>query len=175
MSRLFITSSGTGIGKTFLTAALARHGRKKGHGISAVKPIISGYTAEDFAESDTALLLEALSLPATPENIELISPWRFAAPLSPDMAAVREGKTIDFHKVTEWCHDVIAGPEETVLIEGVGGVMVPLDETHTILDWIAALNIPSVLVVGSYLGTISHTLTALKGAWKASGKGGRDK
>jgi len=49
-----------------------------------------------------------------------------------------------------------------VLIEGVGGVMVPLDERHTVLDWMSALRLPLLLVTGSYLGTISHTLTALR-------------
>ena len=48
-----------------------------------------------------------------------------------------------------------------MLIEGIGGIMVPLDDTHTVLDWMKALRIPVLLIAGSYLGTISHTLTAL--------------
>ena len=59
-----------------------------------------------------------------------------------------------------YCRNAAAGPEEITLIEGVGGVMVPLTERETVLDWMAALGAPCLLVVGSYLGTISHTLTA---------------
>jgi dethiobiotin synthetase len=77
------------------------------------------------------------------------------------MAAAREGRTIDFAEVVGFCRDAIATRDGALLIEGVGGVMAPLDPRHTVLDWMAALDIPLVLVAGSYLGTISHTLTAL--------------
>jgi dethiobiotin synthetase len=77
------------------------------------------------------------------------------------MAAAREGRSIDFEALLRFSRAGLAGPEEIVLIEGVGGAMVPLDERHTVLDWIQALGIPALVVAGSYLGTISHTLTAL--------------
>jgi dethiobiotin synthetase len=76
------------------------------------------------------------------------------------MAAAREGRVVDFAKLVEHSRNPIAAPG-TLLIEGVGGVMVPLDERHTVLDWIAALRIPALVVGGSYLGAISHALTAL--------------
>jgi len=78
------------------------------------------------------------------------------------MAAAREGRTIDFDALVRFCRDAIHGGEEIVLIEGSGGVMVPLTERHTVLDWIAALGIPALVVVGSYLGTLSHSLTAVQ-------------
>ena len=96
----------------------------------------------------------------TREEIDRISPWRFAAPLSPDLAAAAEGRSIDFKALVEFSRDAAYG-RGTVFIEGVGGIMVPLDATHTVLDWMSALRIPVLLVAGSYLGTISHTLTAL--------------
>ena len=77
------------------------------------------------------------------------------------MAAEKEGRQIDFEELIRYCQDVLNGSEEYKLIEGVGGVMVPLDSQHTVLDWISALDIPAIVVVGSYLGTISHSLTAL--------------
>jgi dethiobiotin synthetase len=77
------------------------------------------------------------------------------------MAARLENHPIDFEALVAATRAMIAGLEEIVLIEGIGGVMVPLDERHTVLDWIAALDIPVLLVTGSYLGTLSHTLTAL--------------
>jgi dethiobiotin synthetase len=77
------------------------------------------------------------------------------------MAAAREGRTLDFEAIVEFSHRA-ATSAERVLIEGVGGIMVPLDERHTVLDWMSTLRLPVLLVAGSYLGTISHTLTALR-------------
>ena len=107
------------------------------------------------------MLLAALGEHPTTEALDRIAPWRFRAPLSPDMAAAREGRAIDFAELVAHSRDAIAVTPGTLLIEGVGGVMVPLDERHTVLDWIAALRIPALVVVGSYLGAISHALTAL--------------
>ncbi len=168
MTTLFITSSGTGIGKTLVTAALAHQLHRNGTPARVLKPVISGFTAEDFDESDTAILLQSQETPPTEASIDRMSPFRFAAPLSPDMAAVRENRSIDFDAVVTFCRNAAAGPEEVTLIEGVGGVMVPLTERETVLDWMAALGAPCLLVVGSYLGTISHTLTAA-GALTARG------
>jgi dethiobiotin synthetase len=106
-------------------------------------------------------LLTALGRPVTEEAVAEIAPWRFAAPLSPDMAASREGRTLDFAALVAFCREAMSARQDVLLIEGVGGVMVPLDERRTVLDWMAALGGPVILVAGSYLGTISHTLTAL--------------
>lgn len=157
MPAFFITSSGTGVGKTLVTAALAHQLRATSKSVLALKPVVSGYDAAD-ENSDTALLLKAQGLAATTENIERISPFRFAAPLSPNVAAKREGRVLAFADIVE--HSRMAMGEHTLLIEGVGGVMAPLDDTHTVLDWMGALGSPAVLVVGSYLGAISHALTA---------------
>ncbi len=139
-----------------------------GKSVAALKPVISDFDAEDFAGSDSALLLQSLGKEPSLANIAAISPWRFKEPLSPDMAARRENREIDFTALVDFCTQALAGPEEVKIIEGVGGVMVPLDNSHTVLDWIEHLNIPTVLVVGSYLGTISHTLTAV-GALESRG------
>lgn len=160
MKTLFVAASGTGVGKTLVTAALTDQARRAGKAVRPIKPVISGYDADTAAESDTAILLQSLGEPATQEATDRISPWRFAAPVSPDMAAVRENRSIDFAALTAFCRDCAEGPEDLLLIEGVGGVMVPLTEHETVLDWMAAVAAPVVIVVGSYLGTISHTLTA---------------
>src|SRR5581483_8875158 len=111
-------------------------------------------------QSDPGLLLAAMKRPATADQIARISPWRFSTPLSPDMAARRENRGIDFRSLVDFCREAMES-HETLLIEGVGGIMVPLDDRHTVLDWISALRLPLLLVAGSYVGTISHTLTAL--------------
>ena len=77
------------------------------------------------------------------------------------MAARRENRSIEFDALAKFSRDAVAGAKDLLLIEGIGGVMVPLNETHTVLDWMAALNIPLVLVTGTYLGSLSHTLTCL--------------
>jgi dethiobiotin synthetase len=164
MSAIFVTAAGTDIGKTFVTCGLVRALQARGRRVAALKPITSGFACADPERSDSGLLLSALGRPVTVETIAQVSPWRFAAALSPDMAAAREGRAIDFAAVVGFCRDAIATRDGALLIEGVGGVMTPLDARHTVLDWMAALDIPIVLVAGSYLGAISHTLTALDAA-----------
>lgn len=160
MKAFFVTGAGTDVGKTFIATAICRAARQAGLSVAALKPIVSGFDPEDVAESDPAFLLAALGRPATAAEIAAIAPWRFRAPLSPDMAAAREGWDIDFAKLVDFCEGRLKGPEDVLLIEGVGGAMVPLTATHTVLDWMAALRLPAILVSGSYLGCLSHTLTA---------------
>lgn len=165
MQGLFITSTGTGVGKTYVTASLVRSLLVRGRPARALKPVISGWDGDDaaaIAASDTGQLLAAQGIDPSPEAIDACSPFRFRAPLSPDIAAAREGLGIDFDRLVGFCRQEIENtPKGTVLfIEGVGGVMVPLTQDKTVLDWMAAIGLPVLLVVGSYLGTISHTLTA---------------
>ena len=161
MTAIFITGTGTDVGKTFVTAALIRHCRAAGCEVGALKPVVSGFDPAAASASDPGVLRAALGRPPTLEEIERISPWRFKAPLSPDLAAARERRTLEFHALVDFSRRAAAGAG-LVFIEGVGGVMVPLDATRTVLDWMSALRCPVLLVAGSYLGTISHTLTALQ-------------
>lgn len=161
MKCCFVTAIGTNIGKTLCSAGLLHHWRQRGMRTQALKPVMSGYTTDRLSESDAALLLQAQGREATAEAVAAISPWRFAAPLSPDMAAQREGKTIDFAQVAGFCRRQQETQQADILLaEGVGGVMAPVAGGHTNRDLIQALGWPVVLVAGSYVGTISHTLTA---------------
>jgi dethiobiotin synthetase len=159
MTTVFVTASGTDVGKTFVMQRLIAEARQAQRRVRALKPVASGFDTANPRDSDTARLLEAQGLTIEAANLDAVSPWRFAAPLSPDMAAARERRTVPFTALVEFCRKAPEG--ELTLIEGIGGVMVPLDATHTVLDWIAALAAPTLLVVGSYLGTLSHTLTAV--------------
>ncbi len=161
MSAIFITATGTDVGKTFVAASLIRNLRQIGKDVTAIKPVVSGFDPAQAAASDPGILLNALGLPVTIENIALVSPWRYRAPLSPDLAAGLEGQRIDVDQVIAFCQSVITNNPGVVLIEGVGGIMVPLDGERTVLDVMMALRVPLILVTGSYLGSISHTLTAL--------------
>ena len=161
MTAIFVTATGTDIGKTYITAALIRHLRAAGRTVEAFKPVVSGFDPERAAESDPGVLLAALGRPVTMEEIDKISPWRYRAPLSPDMAARAEGTAVDFGDLSQFSLRAILTRRDVLFIEGVGGIMAPLDDTHTVLDWMLALRLPLILVAGSYLGAISHTLTAL--------------
>jgi dethiobiotin synthetase len=158
MSTLFVTASGTDVGKTFVTLKLIAELTTAGYRVCALKPVASGFDAAAVGDSDTGKLLRAQGLAPTAANLDAVSPWRFAAPLSPDMAAAREGRTIPFGALVEFCR--APRDADIVIVEGIGGVMVPLDAEHTVLDWVAAVRAPALLVVGSYLGTLSHSLTA---------------
>jgi dethiobiotin synthetase len=159
MSAYFITSSGTDIGKTFVTSLLVRQLRDAGKNVFACKPVASGFDPESSEGSDAHVISEALGLEFNERSAEFISPWRFFVPLSPHMAARYEQREIDTNALVDWCARVKESAD-TVLIEGVGGVMVPLTDSYTVRDWMKALKLPVIMVVGSYLGSISHSLSA---------------
>lgn len=161
MSRYFVTATGTELGKTFTSAALLHDARAAGRSVAGLKPVASGIDDGNLADSDPAVLLAAQDMPCDWAAVERICPWHFQAPLSPDMAAAREGRAVPFDDLIGFCRTTLDGPADFALVEGVGGIMAPIDERHTVLDWAAVLQIPALLVAGTYLGTISHTLTAL--------------
>ncbi|WP_019906364.1 dethiobiotin synthase [Methylobacterium sp. 77] len=168
---VFVAGAGTEIGKTYATAALTRALRRQGRSVSTLKPLASGVPSlgdPDFRFSDTAILLDAQGLAVTLANVEACSPWRFTAPLSPDLAAAREGRSLHLSDLVGWCEARLreasaktgATSDPIVIIEGVGGLMSPITPDATGLDWLKALALPTLLVSGSYLGAISHALTA---------------
>ena len=165
MAALFVTSCGTGRGKTYVSENMIRGWLAAGKDVRVLKPVISGFDPAAAEDTDTGLLLAAAGQDLTPSAIDRVSPWRYAAPLSPDMAAALEDRAVPLDEIVDYCRSAISDAEiggAHLLIEGAGGVMVPLDETCTMRDLIAALDIPVVLVVGSYLGSLSHALTALE-------------
>src|ERR1700722_19853614 len=139
--RFFVTSTGTGTGKSFITAALVRQAKALGKSVAAYKPVISGFDPAQPKDSDTGVLLDALGLPLTDENIARVSPWRFKAPLAPSMAARMENRALDFDELIAHSLKAMQSSEDIVLIEGVGGVMAPLNERYTVTEWIEALEI----------------------------------
>jgi len=167
VSVYFITGAGTDIGKTYVTALIVRGLRAAGRRVVALKPVASGLPPVGdpaFAETDTGHLLAAQGLALTPANIDACSPWRFTRPLSPDMAAAAEGRSLESPALLAWLQAQIAqAPDDAVvLIEGVGGVMSPMTSDALNLDLIETLGCPVLLVAGSYLGALNHALTALE-------------
>lgn len=160
MSGLFITSTGTEIGKTLVTATLCHQARQAGRDIMALKPVISGVDT-DMTSSDTAVIAEALGMEAHAGTWDALSPFRFKAPLAPTMAAEKEDRNLSYAAVINFCQKAL-DQNPLTLIEGVGGSFVPLAEGKLVADWITDLNLESILVTGSYLGTLSHTIATIE-------------
>ncbi|MGH6977173.1 MAG: dethiobiotin synthase, partial [Stellaceae bacterium] len=158
MSAIFVTGTGTDVGKTFITCGLVAELRRAGRAVATFKPLARGFDPAQPQASDPGALLTALGEPVSPANLDRIAPFRYRAALAPDMAAEAEGKRVDFDAVLAFSRRA-ATAADTVVIEGVGGVMSPISERHTVLDWIAALEIPALLVTGTYLGAQTHALT----------------
>ncbi len=154
MSAFLITGTGTGVGKTLLTCGLCHQLEAM-----AVKPLITGFSYEDM-ESDTVQILHSMKWAVTRENIDSLSPWRWQAPLSPHMAAAVEGNMPTVQEVASFCRRRKVG-STLFFAETAGGLMSPLNDHATMLDLADTLRWPVILVAGSYLGAISHTLTAL--------------
>lgn len=161
MSALFITATGTDVGKTYIACALIRALRAQGRAVDAFKPVLSGY--DTYQGSDAERLLAALG--KTEADLDHMSPLRFAAPLAPPSAARLEGVTIELADLVARCRARATATDGLLLIEGAGGVMSPIAEGATGLDLMGELGVPVIVVTGSYLGAISHVLTALETLW----------
>jgi dethiobiotin synthetase len=163
MSAVFVAGSHTDVGKTHVACALLRAARAVGLSVAALKPVVSGYDAAAPQGSDPWRLLEAIGREPSQVALEAMSPWRYAAPLAPPMAARLEGERLQLDDLVQACRARLAGTTaELFVVEGVGGLMSPIAEGATGLDLMLALELPVLLVGGAYLGGISHTLTALE-------------
>ncbi|WP_374657461.1 dethiobiotin synthase [Phenylobacterium sp.] len=163
MRALFVSGAHTDVGKTWAACALLRAARAKGLSVAALKPAVSGIDPGDWSDSDPGRLLDAMGRELTDVALDEIAPLRFAAPLSPPMAARLEGVDLRISRLVAFCRAGLAASDaDLMLVEGAGGVMSPMAEDGTCLDLMMALGLPAVLVGGSYLGAISHTLTALE-------------
>jgi dethiobiotin synthetase len=160
MKSLFVAGTGTDIGKTHVACALIQAVRARGLTVDAFKPVVSGFDPADPDASDPGRLAQALG---EPDALPRISPRRYRAPLAPNLAARLEGETLRLDDLVSDCRERLARPgRDLLLIEGAGGVMSPLTDDATNLDLMIALELPILLVAGSYLGTVSHVLTALE-------------
>jgi dethiobiotin synthetase len=160
MIRLFVAGTGTDLGKTHIACALLHAARARGLTVNAFKPVVSGFDPAAPEASDPARLASALGRPdAWPD----VSPRRYRAPLAPNLAARLEGDTLAMADLVEDCQAWLAACNaDLALVEGAGGVMSPMTDDATNMDLMVALNLPVLLVAGSYLGTASHLLTALE-------------
>jgi len=153
----FITGTDTGVGKTRVAASLAAGLREKGYCVGVMKPVETG-CSPDPTGSDAARLVRASG---SSDPMELVSPYRFTRPLSPNIAARLEGASIDFNVISGALRAITAGHDVT-LVEGAGGLMAPLTEDKTMADLAALLSLPVIIVAASRLGVLSHTLLTIE-------------
>ena len=154
--KIFITATDTGAGKTFVTANLIRLLLAQGVSASAIKPVASGISDHGINE-DVEALMQAQQLSSS----DLVNRYSFKLPASPNIAAAAEAQQIKPEELISWCNAQVE-KVDLCLIEGVGGLMVPLSESYLVSDWIADLQDCEVmLVIGARLGSINHALLTL--------------
>ncbi|ADU97121.1 dethiobiotin synthase [Thermovibrio ammonificans] len=154
---LFVTGTDTGVGKSFFTASLVRALRGSGFNAAAFKPVETGCEPE----CEDALLLSRAS------GVYLEPVYSLKRPLAPAVAAELEGVTVDFKAVVSRIEELSA-LYSPLVVEGAGGVMVPITWEHTYLDLAVSLSARTVVVALNKLGVINHTLLTV-GALKSAG------
>jgi dethiobiotin synthetase len=159
---LFITGTDTGVGKTLVAAALASFLKKEGVDVGVMKPVESGCRRQEgnLVPQDALFLREAAGCG---DDLDLVNPYRLKAPLAPSLAAEREGVEIDLGKLFE-CFQAIKEKHDFILVEGAGGLMVPLREGYLISDLVQLFQLPLLIVAASRLGAINHTLLTVRHA-----------
>lgn len=153
---LFITGTDTGVGKTRTAVALLHAARAQGWHIAGYKPVASGAEATTAGlRNDDALALHAAMGGDLPYGA--VNPYCFAPPIAPHIAAADLGVRIDRTRL-DAAHAALAASHDAVLIEGAGGWLVPLNDSETFADWVAARDWPVLLVVALRLGCLNHAL-----------------
>lgn len=163
---IFVTGTDTGVGKTRIACGLLENFKACGLRAAGFKPVASGAItrAEGLRNEDGLNLLAASSLGL---HYETVNPYCFAPPIAPHLAARAAGQTIDLARL-DAAYDLLAQAHDRVVIEGAGGWLVPLDDTHTFADWVAAHRWPVLLVVGVRLGCINHALLSAESITRRS-------
>lgn len=152
----FITGTDTGIGKTYVACKLIKQYIAQGYKVVGMKPVAAGCDLIDgqWMNEDVKLLSEASNVEAP---IELVNPYALRSAIAPHIAAEQEGVVIDFGVIAD-AYSKLQAVADIVIVEGAGGLLVPLNQEKTILDLIKYLDIPAILVVGMRLGCLNHAL-----------------
>ena len=157
---VFITGTDTGVGKTFFCCALAALLRSDGYSVGVMKPAETGCEVRDgqLFPGDGWRLKE---FSGCAEPMERVCPYRFPDPLAPSIAAERAGVKIDIDHLLTVCRD-ISRKHDVTLIEGAGGLMVPLVGCFTYADFARVAELPVIVVAANKLGVINHLLLTLE-------------
>lgn len=151
---VFVTGTDTGVGKTLVAAALARFLAARGLHVGVMKPAETGVEDPSRLGPDGALLQWACG---SSEPADRITPYRLRRPLAPSQAARHDGVYIDPEHLRQVAAD-LAARHDFLIVEGAGGLMVPLHGGYLMADFAGALGLPLLVVARPALGTINHTL-----------------
>ena len=153
---VFITGTDTGVGKTWFTLALIEALKEQGRKTYGMKPVASGgsFINGKLMNDDARLILQHCSEPV---NYELINPYVFEQPVSPNFAAREEGVFVELDQIAA-SYNQLASVCDNIIVEGIGGWRVPISDKIRTVDLVRELGIPVILVVGLRLGCINHAI-----------------
>ena len=154
---VFVTGTDTGVGKTLVAAALALYCRRRGLNVGVMKPCETGVDDLTQPGADARLLRWAAGSRDADEDI---APYRLREPLAPALAAERDGVVIDPARIAGSLGTIRRG-KDFVVVEGAGGLMVPLRGGYLVADLASQLGLPLLVVSRASLGTINHTLLTI--------------
>jgi dethiobiotin synthetase len=160
---LFVTGTDTGVGKTVVASAIAASLAEQGHRVAVFKPAVTGLEELEGPLPDHELLRASARSRQTPSDV---SPYRFAPAVSPHLAAELAGVRIDPAVLLATARRV-ATAADVLIVEGVGGLMVPLTAGYLVRDFAADLGFPVVIAARPSLGTINHSLLTIEAVRKA--------
>jgi dethiobiotin synthetase len=165
---LFVTATDTEVGKTVVAGAIANYFLRQGARIAVSKPVASGcvHRREGLVSEDAEFLASCADARFP---LDLICPQRYREPLAPAVAADRANQPLDWDAVDRSLR-LMSAESDVIVVEGVGGILVPLDKQYTTLDLARWLGLPTVIVARPGLGTINHTLLTIETLRRASVK-----
>lgn len=157
---IFITGTDTDVGKTVVAGALAMGLKKIGFSVGVMKPVETGCkkVGKRLIPSDAIFLKKASG---SRDSLDLINPYRFEKSLAPSVASELEGVRIDISRILK-TFDIMKKRHDIVIIEGAGGILVPVYKDYLFLDLIRDLGLPVLIVARPWLGTINHTLLTIR-------------
>lgn len=161
---IFITATGTEVGKTLIACGIARLLKNEEMNPGVMKPVSSGGEwkkvprGKEWISTDAVMLRSAAGVP---EPLNVINPVCFENPLAPYSASLLEKKKFSLDRVMK-AYQKICRNHPVVIVEGIGGVRVPIDKKFEVSDLILEMNLPAIVVASAKLGTINHTLLTLE-------------
>jgi len=160
----FITGTDTGVGKTVVTAGLAGALKARGFRVGIMKPAASGAVMRNghLISNDVAFLLKSIN---SQEDHQIVAPLTIEPPLAPLAASMLEKIPIEPEKIFK-AFDIMRQKYDILLVEGIGGILVPLTESYSIADLIKDMSLPLIIVARPGIGTINHTLLTINEAEK---------
>lgn len=157
---IFITGTDTGVGKTYVACGIAAALRSCGVDVGVMKPAETGCRMKNggLIPADSLRLMKASDIA---DSLSLVNPYRFRKPLAPAVAAGLEGKDVKVGRIMK-AYAALSGRHDFIIVEGAGGIMVPLSKKALFLDLAEWLRLPVLIVARPGLGTINHTLLTVE-------------